>query len=115
MTKLILWVVIIFAGIVWEQVKERRKRRSTPRSPRPAVSEAVPEPPMPRRLADLQGGHGHKESPPANIPAIPMGSIEEEPQQQMQTLTPGQTAALEAHYARWRRAIIDTQVLERKF
>lgn len=156
MESIIIWIVIIVAGYVFEQLKKRAeqkkaeeealdrhshmaKSRSNAPASHPRETDRPIHRPAPAMVAKPapfrekpQPAKQHSTSPlpnrsattvqaykPLDIPAdeAPMEVIEhiEEPERQTHASSQNADRSLSAHYARWRQAILDTQVLERKF
>lgn len=141
MESIIIWIVIIVAGYVFEQLKKRaeqkkaeeealnRHRHNATRGiPRPApasVQEMRRPHPAPAQVQTMTPSTTIKTAKPQQPAYKPLDIPETEMEMEIVELTDEMETtsstpahsdrSTEAHYARWRQAILDTQVLERKF
>ncbi len=127
MEKLLLWIVLIIGAIIYEQIKERIKKKpsATAGQTRKTVAARprVARPTPPRPDAAIR----HEAQPHAgrHTPLVIPEQADTTEDTTMDESATASTAtrptyeeeqqAREAHYARWRQAIIDTQIIERKF
>lgn len=145
METIIIWIVIIAVGAAFEWVKKKsapsdNEPHPTARISRPAPCDAdwstinpsqptvsrQPEPrkpqiPKPASVANTVTPTSlHAYKPLTNLPAndtpIQVEELDDsrEPQQSAK-MTQQELVERQAHYDRWRKAILDTQILERKF
>lgn len=144
MESIIIWIVIIVAGYVFEQLKKRAEQkkaeeetlnrhhhnahnatRGVPR-PAPASAQEMRRPrPAPAQVQTMTPSTTVKTAKPQQPAYKPLDIPETEMDMEIVELTDEMETAsstpahadrsTEAHYARWRQAILDTQVLERKF
>lgn len=142
METIILWIVIIAVGAVWERIKKKADKddqwQPPGTSPLPAPCDAPwahPElttpakasRPAPQRTAPTPASEKPK---PAPLPHAykPIQNTASDTVMEIETLDDDNNPitaeskmsaqdleARQAHYDRWRKAILDTQILERKF
>lgn len=135
MEGIIIWIVFIAIGALWEFVGKKKsdsRSRSQSAAPAPARLESAPrsstavktesaprkaERPKPAykpmHLVDAEPVAAVEIITDTPLPDIDTPSVTDTP-----AISAEQSAAQsdrEAHFRRWRQAIIDTQVLERKF
>lgn len=144
METIIIWIVIVAVGAVYERIKKKAaqsdsEQRPPARTSRPAPCNASwgtdrsmqhpasmqPEPrkpkaPKPAPAASVIPAPAHTYQPLTNLPTndTPMQIEELDDSQEtprVATMSQQELAERQAHYDRWRKAILDTQILERKF
>ncbi len=140
METIILWIVIIAVGAVWERIKKKADKddlRQPPgTSPLPAPCDAPwarPETAAPAKASRPAQQRTSPASPkpkPAPLPHAykPIQNTASDTVMEIETLDDDNNTitaeskmsaqdieARKAHYDRWRKAILDTQILERKF
>lgn len=145
METIIIWIVIVAVGAAYEWVKKKAapsesEQRPPARTSRPAPCNAswstdrttqhparrqpeqrkkqAPKPPAPATSAIPAPAHTYQ--PLTNLPTddTPMQVEELDNNQetpQTSKVSQQELAERQAHYDRWRKAILDTQILERKF
>lgn len=140
METIILWIVIIAVGAVWERIKKKADKdeqwRPPGTSPLPAPCDAPWAQPhtkataKPQRQAQSGTAAAAPKPKQASLPHAYKPIKDTTPDNVMEietldedngTITAGSKMtdqdirARQAHYDRWRKAILDTQILERKF
>ena len=139
METIIIWIVFIAIGALWEFVSKKKgdsRSRSVSDSATPGNRNAAPRVSAPRPAPFTpSAGHHHPQRPKTVYQPMSVGNEQTVSEVEVLTDTPlpdsisddnilpppsenGSTGTLsdrEEHFRRWRQAIIDTQVLERKF
>ena len=144
METIIIWIVIVAVGAAYEWVKKKAapsesEQHPPARTSRPAPCNAPwstdramqqparmqheprkPKPQKPAPAASAIPAPAHSYQPLTNLPAndTPMQVEELDNNQetpQNSKVSQQELAERQAHYDRWRKAILDTQILERKF
>lgn len=144
MESIIIWIVIIVAGYVFEQIKKRAERKkaeeealnrhnpiasSPSHTPAPYIQEVnrALHRPAPTMAAKPAPFREKAQQPIRQDTATPVHDISSSPTKAYKPLdiavneTPMEIAehpddqSRTAHYDRWRQAILDTQILEKKF
>ncbi len=125
------WIIVIaiaLAGGLWERIKAARKKSmptyddAPQQSVAPVHAPSALSTPSPRTDRKDRKGHDVRpELPPEGECAIPhlAHPAHQAPEGASESITaspdPAREAALAAHYARWRQAVLDSQVLPPKF
>lgn len=140
METIILWIVIIAVGAVWERIKKKTDKdeqwRPPGTSPLPDPCDAPWAHPhtkataTPQRQAQSDTAAATPKPKPASLPHTykPIKDTTPDTVMEIETLdddnnmitaeskmTAQDIKSRQAHYDRWRKAILDTQILERKF
>ena len=133
METIIIWIVIVAVGAAFEWVKKKSASHEGGQSLPGSISRPTPcnEPwsvPEPSKAATPQPQRPKAARPapaPANVYKPPTNLPQNDTQLQVEVLddsdgvAPAPSAreldSRTAHYDRWRKAILDTQILERKF
>lgn len=144
METIIIWIVIATIGAAYDRFKKKSsasdgEQRPPARTSRPAPCNALwstdrntqhpasmqPEPqkpkvPKPAPATSVIPAPAHTYQPLTNLPTndTPMQIEELDDSQetpQAATMSQQELAERQAHYDHWRKAILDTQILERKF
>ena len=138
METIIIWIVFIAIGALWEFVSKKKgdsRSRAVSGSTTPGNRNAAPRVSAPRPAPFTPSAGHHPQRPKTVYQPMSVGNEQTVSEVEVLTDTPlpdsisddnilpppsenGSTGTLsdrEEHFRRWRQAIIDTQVLERKF
>lgn len=136
MEKLILFLIVFGIGSFYEYLKQKREkradsavspnpaplRRPKPVKIRPETMNAKPQsvPPVPDKVPKAKKADSAQKTEPGVILPEERGSIFDMPQNRTESessifAAPKRDKELQQHYERWRRAIIDSEIIQRKF
>lgn len=136
MEKLILFLIVFGIGSFYEYLKQKREkradsavspnpaplRRPKPVKTRPETIKPKPlsAPPVPDKAKAAKKAVSSPKPKPGEILPEEGGSIFDMPQNRAESESsifapPKRDKELQQHYERWRRAIIDSEIIQRKF
>lgn len=125
MEKIIIYALIIAIGVLYEFFKKRARgnssRNRVVKSPSPYAPMQSPSPSVKSEYASAPAPQPDSAMKPISAPKPkhtpkPKSILESQPVREQTTVTDTESAdRLAGHYAKWRQAIIDAEIIQRKF